>query len=154
QYYLAVALKEQRRGVEGLDHLRLAMKLGLPTRENSAAANLLAELTYAAKLQPLTDRIGNWSKVVTSTIRNDNGCTSTETIRHRIVVLPQDPQKGVLKAEYERSQETGMITSGCTFNATGTRLISNEIKHNGTLSLMGDQVKFQFEGGRCTGDCL
>ena len=151
QYYLAVALKQQR-PKDAVEHLRLAMKLGLPAAERATANNLLAELIYAAKSQPMMDLIGNWSDEETSQ-DNKNNCASEEKTSRRLTVPSQDAHSGTFKVGYTFSKHDS-TSSGCTFTATGTNVAVYEVKRNGILSRSGEQVNVQFERGQCTGDCL
>lgn len=150
-YYLAVVLKQQGGAKEGLQHLHLAMKLGLPVSEKRAADNLLAELTYALKSQPLYDFIGTWSREETS--KNSGSCTGTVTTKFRMVVSPQVAQGGKLSGDYFVSKNGSTEYQGCTFSATGTTLLNNQVQYKSTLSQVGDNVRMEMQAGQCSGDC-
>lgn len=150
-YYLAVVLKQQGGAKEGLEHLHLAMKIGLPVSERRAADNLLAELTYALKSQPLYDFIGTWSREEAS--KTSGNCTATITTKFRMVVSPQAAQGGKLSGDYFVSKNGSTEYQGCTFNATGTTLLNTQIRYKSTLSQDGDKVRMEMQAGQCSGDC-
>jgi hypothetical protein len=154
QYYLAVVLKQQNKANEGLNHLRTAMQLGLPAKEKAAADELLAELTYALKLEPLTSLIGNWALESTSTENDNKGCSTTTTVKRRLVVPQQNPRNGTVTVEYLRAEHASQNNNSCTFTATGTKLLIDDIVRKGVLLQSGNQIKMQLERGVCSGDCL
>jgi tetratricopeptide (TPR) repeat protein len=149
QYDLAVVLKQQGVAQEGLDHLQLAIKLGLPIKEKAAAKNLLAELTYALKSQPLNDFVGTWTLEQTNKANCGN---SSVTTKFRMVVPPQVAQGGTLKGDYVVST-IGSTSSDCTFAASGTTILNLQIQYKAVLSQVGGNIKMEMQDGRCSGDC-